>query len=348
MKKIRILELEASKGWGGQEKRTVRLVNHLNPEEFEVFFAVSPESELFKRKKEIKAEFFSLEIRNSFDLKAIFSVIKLVKKLKIDIISTHSGKDGWIGALAGKLTSTKVVRTRHLIVPIPSAISYNLSDKVVAISQAVKNRLIEDGVKPEKIEVIYTGIDLERFKPNFEKKRKNERIVVGIVAVLRAAKRHKLLIEAIKNLPDAELWIVGEGPQKKNLIEFVKKLNLEERIKFLGFQEKIEQIFQQIDIAVLPSEHEALGTALIEAQACGVPVIGSRVGGIPETLIEGKTGFLFEKDNLEELIDKLRILIENPEIRKKFGKAGRAFVEKKFSLEKMVRDTENLYKSLAL
>ena len=187
MSKIRILELESSKGFGGQEKRTVRLVNNLG-DDFEVFFAVAEDSELFRRRSQIKADFFPVEIRKTYDLSAIWKLCKLVKKLGIHIISTHSGKDAWVGNIVGKLTGKKVVRTRHLLVPIKSPLSYNLSTKVVAISRAVYNYLLSKGVKKDKLELIYTGIDTERFKPR--KVEKGSRFRIGIVAVLRAAKRH--------------------------------------------------------------------------------------------------------------------------------------------------------------
>ncbi len=340
MSKIKILELESSKGWGGQEKRTVRLVNNLG-EEFEVFFAVPRESELFHRRSEIKAEFFTVEMRNSFDVKAIFTLAKLVKKLGIHIISTHSGKDGWIGAIVGRLTGKKVVRTRHLVIPIKSPYSYNLSHKVVAISKAVYEYLKSAGVKEEKLELIYTGIDTERFKPT-PNKQENSIFRIGIVAVLRAAKRHVFLLEAVKDL-DVEVWILGEGPQKRNIEKFIKEKGIQDKVKMLGFVEKPEEIIPQLDVVVLPSEHEALGTALLEAQSCGVPVIGSNVGGIAECLVPGKTGLLFEKDNIQDLRKKILFLKNNPQIRKEMGKKAREFVEKKFSVKEMVKKTEELY-----
>ena len=343
MSKIKILEIESSKGWGGQEKRTVRLINNLK-EDFEVFFAVSKDSELFKRRKEIKAEFFEVEIKNSLDPRAILSLIKIVKKLKIDIICTHSGKDGWIGALVGRLTGRKIVRTRHLLVPIKSPRSYNLSHKVIAISKAVYNYLKNAGVKENKLELIYTGIDVSRFVPK-KRKMPSNTFRIGIIAVLRAAKRHTFLLDAIKDL-DLEVWIIGDGPQKRNIQKFVRNHKLENKVKLLGFVEKPEDIIPELDVVVLPSEHEALGTALLEAQSCGIPVIGSDVGGIAECVVHGKTGLLFEKDNKEDLRNKILYLKNNPEIRKKMGEEARKFIEQKFSLEVMVEKTEQLYMKL--
>ncbi len=342
MGKIRILELESSKGFGGQEKRTVRLVNHLT-DEFEVFFAVAEDSELYRRRNEINAEFFSVEIRKSYDLSAIWKLCKLVKKLGIHIISTHSGKDAWVGNIVGRLTGRKVVRTRHLLVPIKNPLSYNLSTKVVAISRAVYNYLAGKGVKKEKLELIYTGIDTERFKPR--KVEKNSAFRIGVVAVLRAAKRHIFLLEAVKDL-DVEVWIVGDGPQKQNIERYIQENNLQDKVKMLGFVERPEELIPTFDVVVLPSEHEALGTALLEAQACGVPVIGSNVGGISECILHGETGFLFEKDSLQDLRNKIKKFIKSPQLRKEMGERARKFVVENFSVEQMVRKTERLYREL--
>ncbi len=114
----------------------------------------------------------------------------------------------------------------------------------------------------------------------------------------------------------------------------------------LGHREDIDKILPNFDIFVLPSNLEALGTALLEAQSCGVPVVASRVGGIPECVSEGKTGFLFEKENVNELGEKLIKLIENKNLRYEFSKNAIEWIENNFSTQKMVKDTENLYKRI--
>jgi len=347
MKNINILELESSKGWGGQEKRTVRLNNNLDAE---IFWAVSKESELFKRQNEIKGKFFAVEIRKTYDLMTIWQVVKIIKKYDIDIISTHSGKDAWIGAIAGKITGKKVVRTRHLLTPINSPTSYNLSDKIVCVSKQVKEYLASRGVKKEKLQVIYTGIDTKKFTPSIKKDLKKELgikgVLIGVVAVLRAAKRHKDLLYAVKDL-NVKLAIIGDGPQKENLEKLIKDLNIQNKIFMLGHRDDVAEILPSLDIFVLPSSQEALGTSILEASACGVSVVASNVGGIPECVEKNKSGLLFESQNVKDLREKLKILIENEKLRKEFGKYARKMIEEKFSVERMVKDTKNLYEELA-
>jgi len=354
-KKINILEIEHSNGWGGQEKRTVRLVNNLDKNKFNIFYVVQPKSTLFKNKKNINATVIPLIMRQSYDIKAIYNLCKIVKKHNIDIISTHSGKDAWLGSIVGKLTNTKVVRVRHLQTPINSTASYNLSTKVVTVSKQVQKYLEERGVKKEKLQTIYTGVDTNKFQPKKEKLLKeklnlnNNTILIGIVAVLRGAKRHKDLIEAVSQIDNenVKLIIVGSGPQEENITKIINEKNLQNRVFMLGHREDIENLLPNFDIFVLPSNMEALGTSLLEASSCGIPCIGSKVGGIPECIIDNKTGFLFENQNVKELKEKLEKLIFDKDLRVKFGKNARELILKNFSIDSMVKKTENLYESLS-
>ena len=353
MKKINILEMEISKGWGGQEKRTVRLINNLDKTKFEVFYVAQPDSTIVKKQKDIQATVIPLQMRQSYDIKAIYNLCKIVKKHNIDIISTHSGKDAWLGSIVGKITNTKVVRVRHLQTPINSTTSYNLSTKVVTVSKQVQKYLLEKGVKKEKLQTIYTGVDTDKFVPKEEKILKKElnleedTILVGIVAVLRGAKRHKDLIEAISQIDaNVKLVIIGSGPQEENIKKIISEKNLKNRVIMLGHKENIHNLLPSLDIFVLPSNMEALGTSILEASSCGIPCIGSRVGGIPECIIDNETGFLFENQNVKELKDRLEKLIKDKELRTKFGKNARELIVNNFSVKTMIKQTEDLYKEL--
>ncbi len=345
---INILEMESSKGWGGQEKRTVRLVSNLPNDEYKIFWMVEENSTLYKRKDEINGKFFTTKLNKIYNLKTIFKLCKFVKENNINIISTHSGKDSWIGNIVGLLTNTKVIRVRHLIVP-GNPFSYNLATKVVTVSNQVKKYLLSIGVKKEKLVNIYTGVDTLKFNNELtydlreELKLSDDTKLIGSVAVLRRAKRHKELIETFSKLNfDVKLVIVGDGPQKENLTNLIYEKKLQDRVIMLGHRDDVEKILPNFDIFCLASEHEALGTSLLEAQSCGVPVIASNVGGIPEALEEGKTGYLF--DDFDMLEKQFNDILANEEKLKEFKSNTRKFIIKTFSVEKMVEDTKELYK----
>lgn len=348
---IKILEMESSKGWGGQEKRTVRLINNLPKEEYKVYWVVEEESVLYEKKDEINADFFTIPLNKIYNLKTIYRLSKFVKENTIDIISTHSGKDAWIGNIVGWITNTKVVRVRHLIVPIKSPKSYNMATKVVTVSDQVRKELIESGVQEEKLQTIYTGIDTKKFSDRLEYDLRTELGIsqdtklVGCVAVLRGAKRHMDLIKTFSKLGgNSKLIIVGDGPMKMDIENTIKQYSMEDKVIMLGHRNDIAQLLPNFDIFVLASRHEALGTSLLEAQSCGVPVVASNVGGIPEALDENSTGLLF--DDFDMLEDQLRMLLNDEEKLQQFKANCRKFIIEKFSVEKMMKDTEKLYKEL--
>lgn len=349
---IKILEMESSRGWGGQEKRTVRLVNNLPENDFEVFWAVEKNSTLYEKREEINGIFLTYKLNKIYNIFTIIKLVQLVKKEKIDIISTHSGKDSWIGNIVGFLTNAKVIRVRHLILPVKGPFSYNCADKVVTVSNQVKDYLISVGVKKEKVQKIYTGIDTNKFLPEIKYDLRKELnlssniILIGIVAVLRGAKQHMKLIETFSKLnkENVRLLIIGDGPMENDIIKHINKLNLADKVLMLGHREDVNLLLPNLDMFCLPSRHEALGTSLLEAQSCGVPVLGSNVGGIPEALIDGQTGYLF--NTFDELEIRLNELIEDKEKLNQFKINSRKFILENFSVEKMMEDTIKLYREI--
>jgi len=349
---INILEMESSRGWGGQEKRTERLVNNIDESRFKVFWAVEFNSSIYKRKNKINADIFPINLSKIYNIFTIIKLCKFVNINNISIISTHSGKDAWIGNIVGFITNTKVVRVRHLALQIKSPYSYNMATKVVTVSNQVKSYLKSKGVKQDKLINIYTGIDTKKFIDKSSYNLRNELNIdkdaklVGVVAVLRRAKRHQELIDIFLklNLPNVKMIIVGNGPQMSNLIRIVKETNSNDRVFFLGHRDDVHKLLPNFDIFCLPSEHEALGTSLLEAQSCGIPVLASNVGGIPEAMLNEKTGFLFDNFNQLKLI--LLDLLHNAERLSFLKSNARNFVVDNFSVEKMVEDTEKLYDNL--
>ena len=149
-------------------------------------------------------------------------------------------------------------------------------------------------------------------------------------------------------MPSAKLLIIGEGPQKNELINVVRKLKIENNVMFLGFipHNKLSKIISQMDVVCIPSKREGFGVVALEAQACGVPVICSNVGGLPETIINGKTGFLVTPKNPYAVVKKLLFLYKNPAIRKKMGREARKFVAEYYNWAENIKIIEKAYKKL--
>lgn len=199
-----------------------------------------------------------------------------------------------------------------------------------------------------KIEALYSGIDTDFFTFNADQDRDN---VLLHVARLHPVKGQQYLIHAcwlLRNRGlDFKCLIIGEGDQRPKLEKLILELNLQETCQLLGSKtrEEILPYYQHAKVFVLTSISEGLGNVLTEALACGLPVVGPRVGGIPEIIVDGKTGYLFEAGNVEEIADKILSLWNDPRQRAEFAQNGRKLIEENFDYrrqsEKMVAAWKN-------
>jgi glycosyltransferase involved in cell wall biosynthesis len=354
---LKILHTESSPGWGGQENRILNEALGVKKLGSSVYILCQPESILSKKSKQSDIEVFTFPIRKSYDIKAIYYTMKLIKKLDIDVINTHSGKDSYIAGIAGKLSKKQplLVRTRHLALPITSTFSYKyLSDIVVTVSEYVKKYLIHKGIPEEKVFAVPTGIDLNIFNPvevkgnlKNELGLSNEIPLVGTVAVLRKKKGHHILLEAIphvlKRIPETVFVFVGDGPQRKNIEEKIKEYKLKNNCFMLGHRDDVPQILKSIDLFVLPTLQEALGTSFIEAMAMEKAVIGSDVDGVREVIDDGVNGYLVPSEDSVALAKRIIELLTDRKKAEIMGIQGRKKVERKYTIEIMCKGVYGLY-----
>lgn len=356
---LKILHTESSSGWGGQENRILNEAVGLKRLGAEVYILCQPESILSKKAKEAGIEVFTYPMKKSYDVKAIYHTVRLINKLKIDVVNTHSGKDTYIAGFAGKLSKKRplIVRTRHLALPVTSTFSYKyLADIVVTVSEYVKSYLVSKGIDSGKVFAVPTGIDIEKFNPDRVKASLRQELgfgdnipLIGTVSVLRKKKGHHILIDAIpevlKSVPEAVFIFVGEGPQRKNIEDKIKQYGISKSVIMLGHREDVPEILKSIDIFVLPTLQEALGTSFIEAMAMGKPVIGSDVDGVREVIADGVNGYLIQPNDAAALADKIIELLINKGKWIKMGIEGRKIVENKYTIEKMCKGMLEVYTS---
>jgi glycosyltransferase involved in cell wall biosynthesis len=231
-------------------------------------------------------------------------------------------------------------------------------DSMIAISDAVKNVLVRGGVSPDIISVIPSGIDFSAFETSsssdylhrelsFEK----DDYLVGIVAHLADHKGHKYLIQATeilkKKAPKVKVIIVGEGPLMMDLTQQAKETHVEDMVFFLGFREDIHQILSSLDLFVMSSFLEGMGSSILDAMAHRLPVVATQVGGIPEVVIHEDTGLLVPPRRPDALARAILRLHENRELADRLGKRGFDVVHKRFSSESMALRIIDLYERLA-
>ena len=358
--RVTVLHTESSLGWGGQEQRTLRECLGIRELGIRPVVLCPPEAELGRRAASAGIEVFSCRMRSNFDLAAVRTVLRILREQAVDIVNTHSGRDSFLAGTAGRLSSLQpvVVRTRHLAMAITSRISYSwLPHRVVTVSRYVREYLVREGVPGERIVVVPTGIDVGKFAEDRAPGNLREELglapdalLVGSVSVLRRKKGHRFLLQAAPSIlaefPRTVFVIAGAGPQENNLRKTIRDLGLSGSVRMLGHREDVSNVLRSLDLFVLPTEEEALGTAFVEAMAAGVAVIGCRVGGVPEVVQEGETGLLVPPGDPAALGDAVRFLLADGERRRGMGAAGRRAVITRYSVEGMCKAMFDLYRSL--
>ena len=355
-----ILHTESSTGWGGQENRTLQECIGLKKRGARVIILCQPDSRLNKRASAEGIEVRTCRMKKSYDILAIKYIMNLIRSENIDIISTHSGRDSLLAGIAGRLSRKRpiIVRTRHLALPITSKFTYSLlAHKVVAVSEYVKQYLIEKKIVSGKVTAIPTGIDTDKFNPQKVNDSLRQELglqkdtpLIGTIAILRKKKGHHTILDAmplvLKEIPDAVFVFAGDGPQRDNILNKIKASGLSGKVFMLGLRKDIPEILKSIDVFALPTLQEALGTSFIEAMAMGKPVIGADVGGVGEVIKNGVNGYLVEPDDPQALAEAIIKMLKDRETARLIGMEGRKIVEKNYTVEKMCERMYALYLSL--
>ncbi|RIX48480.1 MAG: glycosyltransferase family 1 protein [Rhodocyclales bacterium GT-UBC] len=357
---MRILHSESSKGWGGQENRTVNELIGMRERGHTLAVVGRPGARILERASELGFETFVVDMRGAIDFPAIARLRSVIKRFRADVVNTHSGRDTQLAGMAARTLSRRprIVRTRHLALPITSRFTYSvLPDHVVTVSKYVENYLVEAGVARQGITTIPTGVDFSRYdRAGVQGNLRQElglpadSLLVGTVAILRAKKGHAEILDAVpailQRFPHAHFVFAGDGPQTGNLKARLAAEGLGERVHLLGLRRDVTNVLASLDVFVLPTHQEALGTAFIEAGAMGLPAVASRVDGVPEVIIDGQTGLLVPAQDGKALVEPICRLLGDPIFRQGMGANAREFVQRKFSREVMAQGMERLYQQL--
>jgi len=355
---------------GGGEVSLKELLKGLNKETFCPLVICPEEGELAKGIRRMGLRVFCLPMKRLRygNLLSLFSTVarmaKIIKREKVDLIHANGSRCMIYGGIAARLCRKPIVWHVRIAQSEPMLDKFlaSLASRVVVISQAVKKRRFNWLKKKEKVEVVYNGADLELYnaKPNNGNLRKELGLsettpLVGVVAQLHPKKGLQFFLKAARQvnqlLADCRFLIVGEDITAKEdylpqLRALTRELGIEGRVVYTGYREDIPSVMASIDCLVLSSLEEAFGRVLIEAMAASVPVVATEVGGVPEIVVEGRTGLLVPPADEESLARGIIYLLQNREVARKMGQKGRARVEKLFSLEGHVARIEALYNQL--
>ncbi|KRA03611.1 glycosyl transferase [Achromobacter sp. Root565] len=354
---MRILHTEAATAFGGQEFCIYKEMVAMRERGHHLEAVCQPHAELTQRLRDAGFTVHTVNMDGPVNfMRSVAFVRRVAARGRFDVVNTHSRCDTVRAAMGARLARTPlIVRTRHLAKPINSLYAYTwLAHRVIAVSRHVHRQLLDGGAPPKSVATIHSPIVLPESDGQCSVRQElglpDNALVVGCVAVMRAEKGHADLIDAFHQIqatfPQAHLVLAGDGmPVFERLKAQVESLGLASRVHFLGRRHDIGNVLQAFDVFALPTHREAFGTAFVEAAAMGVPVIGTDVGGVPETMQAGVTGLLVPPRDPAALAAALESLLADPERRRRMGEAGREFIRGQglFSVDRTAQLVESVY-----
>jgi glycosyltransferase involved in cell wall biosynthesis len=306
------------------------------------------------------AEVVQMTMKGDADVGLLGRLRKLIRHVKPDVVHLHSrrGSDIW-GALAARLEGVPVVLSRRVDNPESRFVvnlKYRLYDEVVTISDGIRQVLLSEGVPPAKLHCVLSAVDTSHYQPDRthlawfrETFGLNEGdLVIGMVAQFIARKGHSTLLDALPAVlashPNTKVILFGQGPLRDEIAARVQgDALLSRHVQLPGFRKDLDRILPCLDVLAHPAFMEGLGVSLLQAAACGVPLVGGRAGGIPEIVQPGLNGELIEPGDTAALTAALHKLLGSAELRQRYGQAGRTWVEQRFSIDAMVTGNLGVY-----
>ncbi|MFH0794035.1 MAG: glycosyltransferase family 4 protein [bacterium] len=360
---MKILHTNFHSGWGGQSNHILILCRGLAARGHEVVMAVPEGSELARRGGKAGLDVFT-GVRFERGLRSLWSDARAMRRLakarRFDVIHTHGSQDSWAtaAALAGLAPRPLVMRTRHNIFPIRDHWANRwlwgrFTDSIACISNAI----LEDcAAKPylsrERLALIPSAVDADYYAGGQGARVQAElglegRYVAGITGRLREEKGHRYLLEALPQVaavaPDFILLVVGAGSLEDALRAQARELGVANRVIFTGFRADIADVLAALDLFIMPSVSEGLGTAVIEAAAAGLPIIASDVGGIPDIITHGIEGWLIAPTQSSALAEAILRFYHDRALARRCAEAAASKARKRFSITALVSGTEALY-----
>ncbi len=355
---MKILEFITPSNIGGAENYVVNISKKFIGKGHEVFIlsshALTEKNQDLHFLPESGVPFKIINADFKYSPFTVLRVASFLKKNGFDIIHTHLSKANFIGALAARIAGIKSVSTAH---GLNKKSQYKYADYVICVSGAVRENLISQGMKEEKLGIIYNGIDINKFNPDAEslqgRKEDSSDLAksfnAGIIARLSREKGVDLFLEAAKlvlvKIPDAKFFIAGAGALKEALVKKASDLGISDSVYFLGFVggAGLVSFLNELDAVVFPSLKEGLPLSLLESMAMKKIVIASDAGGMPEVVEDGKNGFIVKKGDINSIYQKLIFVYNNSNTLKNVRDEARKTVAEKFNIEKCADKTLELF-----
>jgi glycosyltransferase involved in cell wall biosynthesis len=363
--RITVIFVTVNLGVYGAETQLVDLATSLDDRFSPVIVCTKDRGEQAERAEAGGVRVIALGMHSRFDLRVFTRLVGLMRRERPKIVHcTNFNPTAWGRAAAIAAGVPAIVTAEHstnrgrtlerLAVPVCNALFGARTDAVVACGHNQVDVLVAEGNRSDRIRVIVNGVDPAGFVTSSDPAVRREwgvpdgRVVVGIVAGLRPEKNHEMLFRVAKRLKDesidAHYVIVGDGPRREQLERVVTELGLTEGVSFLGVRRDVRRILTGLDVLVLTSEAliETFPMCLLEGMAAGRPIVATDAGDVPHIVADGETGFVVPVGDEVAFAEKLRLLIEDEDLRASMGARGRSRVERMFTRERMVQQYVDL------
>jgi glycosyltransferase involved in cell wall biosynthesis len=309
------------------------------------------------------------------DTLAFLQLLRSFRRLRPDIVHTHSSKAGVLGRIAARAARVPVVvhtveglpfhryspPLQHAVYVRAERLAARYCDHITCVAQAMANQLLDAGVgSPDMMSIIYSGMDVDAYlEAGALREAVRERygigpdeVVIGKIARLFPLKGHRFLLEAapriLQGCPEARFLLVGNGILRNDLEQQAERAGVRDRVTFTGLvpPEQIPGLVSAMDVVAHASLREGLARVLVQGLLCEKPVVTFALDGAPEVIIPGETGYLVEPESVQGLAEAVLRAIRDPEQAHRMAREGRRRFANRFRVETMVSDTESLYRRL--
>jgi len=366
-----ILQLRSSIGFFGAENVVLELAKQLSNSNYHPIVGViensrNPHIELAEVAESHNLETKIFKCAGQLDLRTVFAIRNFIKQQNIDIIHSHGYKANFYSLLATSFKNVNLVATCHPWIKTSFAVKlYSWLDKsllkksnhVVAISEEIKDEVLESGLARKKISVIENGIDVSRFLNKYDRNEifkefdiEPDKKIIGTIGRLSKEKGQSNFIDAAKALiekfDNLVFMIVGDGPLRDELRAHVSNLGLQDNFIFTGVSENIPKVFALLDIFVLPSLTEGLPMVLLEAMAAKKPIVATAVGAIPRLISDKRSGCLVKPKDTDGIIKAVEFMLNNTDDKTKIAQRGYEIVCTKYSSDEMAKKYIRIFDQL--
>lgn len=360
---VRVLQVVGNAIVGGMESCVLRLVERLPRECFEVTVLCPFESRFTEALRELGLDVLVTPMPEELSWPSLQMACALVEAQAIDVLHAHMTNAHLLAGLAGRLTGRPVLTTIHArqLATQDIEVQRLVGSHVSVVCRHSYYHALGLGIEPGLLACIPNGVDTARFAPDGDGGARAglraafgidaDRPLVGFVGRLSPEKGPEVFLRAVLLLhgllPAAHFVVVGDGPLREELQDFVARFALGERTHFAGTRDDMPAVYRELDALVSSSHSEAMPLALMEAMASGVPVIATRVGGVPDLIDQGRTGWLVGPRDFEGLADRVAHTLRTPGLRRAMGAAARERAVARFDLADSVARTGRLLAELA-